>query len=128
MWEQWSPWKAHDSTVMNTYEGPREGVGAVMKWTSENSGSGSMKIEDALPMAYMRYSISFADWGSTGHGEFTFRSDGADTKLTWTMEGDRSFLERLMWILFRVEGAIGKDFDYGLERMDQICVTEDRIA
>ena len=128
MWEQWSPWRAHDSTVVNTYEGPASGTGAVMKWTSEHSGSGSVKIEDVLPQAYVRYVIYFVDWNSSAHGEFVFRSEGADTKLTWAMEGDRSFLERLVWTVFQVEKAIGKDFEYGLERMDQICVTQGRIA
>ncbi len=127
-WEKWSPWKARDNTVVNTYEGPRSGTGALMKWSSEQSGTGSVRLDDVLPDAYVRYTITFIDWNSSAQGEFTLRNLGADTEVTWAMEGERSFFERLIWTVLGMQSALALDFDDGLERMDNYCATTERLA
>ena len=43
-WEKWSPWKAHDATIVNTYSEVTKGVGASQTWTSEKSGAGTLTL------------------------------------------------------------------------------------
>ena len=48
---EWSPWHGRDPNTVYTYEGPAEGVGAGMRWSSEQSdvGKGRQTIVESVP-------------------------------------------------------------------------------
>ena len=44
-WNSWSPWAALDPNAKTTFEGPRAGKGAIMRWDGNNQvGAGSMTV------------------------------------------------------------------------------------
>ena len=48
---EWSPWAELDPNTEYTYEGPEEGVGAIMYWKSDdpNVGNGMQEILESVP-------------------------------------------------------------------------------
>lgn len=118
-WERWSPWRANDPTVQNSYEGAASGAGAVMRWKSEKSGSGKISIADTFAPRNVRYDLHFDDWGSDATGEITLENQGESTLVKWTMTGERSFVEKVFWMVLRVEKAITKDFSLGLSLLEK---------
>lgn len=123
-WEHWSPWKAKDPTVVNKYDGPPSGPGSTMSWTSEKSGSGKATITDTFPNVHVRYQLVFIDFDSKSDGEILLTDQGGATQVTWVMEGERSFVERLFWLVLRAEKAILNDFNYGLELLEKTVKTK----
>jgi uncharacterized protein YndB with AHSA1/START domain len=70
-WPEWGPWFAKDSTMQAQFGDQTQGEGATYSWTSENQGSGDMKIVAAEPGNSMETKINFGGMGSS-NGYWTF--------------------------------------------------------
>lgn len=113
-WETWSPWKAEDATIQNTYEGPEEGVGATQHWTSKRSGSGTLKITEVIPPEVLRYELAFDEWNAKNRGELRMITEGTQTNVTWVMSGTRGFKEKFFVTIFCVDDLLHDQFKKGL--------------
>jgi hypothetical protein len=126
-WTQWSPYgSARDPTVVLTYDGPRQGVGAVQRWTSKRMGTGSMRMIRADPASGVGYVLSLEFLGAAVHGEaaldFTPTSDGST--VTWSSTMDLSS-SRLLRTLGRVVRAGMRDaFAQGLAALKNAAERE----
>jgi len=120
-WESWSPWKARDASIQNTYEGPESGVGAQQSWISENSGSGTLTFTEVIPNQKIAYKLFFKDFQTENQGELNLKEDNGQTTVTWIMRGTNSFMSKVFWVLMNFESAIQADFDQGLGRLKALA-------
>src|SRR5262252_6660707 len=86
-WEAWSPWAKLDPKAKSTYEGPAAGVGAVFAWSGNNQvGEGRMTIVESRRNELVGFKLEFMrPFKATNAAEFTFRPEGNQTVVTWTM-------------------------------------------
>lgn len=118
----WSPWYEMDTTTSYAFEGPDQGVGAVMHWQSndKNVGKGSMKVVAFEPNKEMRTELNFMEQGVAGSYQL-YEPSGEGTKVTWGFETDMGMnpLMRLMGTLM-AKSAVGKDYEKGLTKMKSV--------
>ena len=117
--EAWSPWKAQDATLKMTYGPTTKGKGATYSWTSENSGAGTLTIEESLPPTKIRNALNFQGQGS-GTGIWTFEPKGKTTHVTWAMEGKADGLVGRYFGLF-IDGMVGPSFEAGLSSLKKVA-------
>ena len=48
---------------------------------------------------------------------FTFKPDGNQTKVTWTMTGKRPFMVKMVCMFMNMDKMVGGDFEKGLSQM-----------
>lgn len=122
-WEAWSPWAKLDPNAKSTYEGPGSGVGAVMRWSGNNKvGEGSMTIVDSRPSDLVRFKLTFLrPFKATNTAEFTFRPEGSQTIVSWSMSGQNNFGSKVFGLVVDCEKMVSKDFDRGLATLKSIA-------
>ena len=82
-WNAWSPFEG-DPTMVTTYDGPEQGVGAIRTWSGEKAGEGIMQIEVSEAYTYIQNKLVFGpnEGGGTGSWNFMETDDGVE--VTWT--------------------------------------------
>ncbi len=112
---EWSPWDKLDPNMKKTYEGEAGKVGASYAWAgTEKVGEGKMTITD-VQADHIAMRLDFIKpWQSTSVTGFTAVPDGANTTVTWSMDGTNNFMMKVMGIFMNMDKAIGKDFEEGL--------------
>lgn len=119
-WRAWSPWDKLDPNMKTTYEGTPGTVGAGYSWTSENDnvGSGRMTVTAVDPNKRIDIKLEFIKpFESTAANGFLLETAGKDTKVTWFMNGDNTFMGKAMSLFMNMDEMIGKDFEKGLADM-----------
>lgn len=118
-WGAWSPWEKLDPDMTRTYEGPPSGVGSAYAWAGDDKvGSGRMEIQKVVPGREVVFALHFIKpFEARNTGRFTFEPKGADTTVTWSMEGESPYIAKLMGLFFNMDEMIGKDFEAGLANM-----------
>ncbi len=119
-WEGWSPWKAKDPSIENTYSEVTDSVGATQSWTSKDSGSGTLQLTGLEPNEIVEYKLIFKEWESETDGFVKLEPETGATKITWVMKGQNTFADKVFWVVFRLESAIRKDFQFGLGQLKKI--------
>lgn len=114
---EWSPWAEADPQAKYTYEGPAEGVGAIMKWSGNQAvGSGSQHIVESVPNARIRVALDFD--GSEAMAVYTLTPEaGNATRLTWGFDADHGFNPFGRWFGLLFERMMGPDFERGLAKL-----------
>lgn len=118
---EFSPWAALDPETQYAYEGPETGVGARMRWSSQDDrvGSGSNEIIESTAPDLVRTRLDFGDQGTA---EAAFRLAAADggTRVTWAFDTDlgNNPLARYFGLMF--ESWIGGDYEKGLARLKEV--------
>jgi len=122
-WEAWSPWAKLDPNVKNTYSGPESGVGAVMNWNGNKKvGAGQMTIIESKPSELLRIRLEFyRPMKAVNTVEFTFKPEGEQTHVTWTMSGKNNFIGKLFHMVMDIDKMVGKDFEKGLASLKSIA-------
>jgi uncharacterized protein YndB with AHSA1/START domain len=122
-WEAWSPWAKKDPAAKTTFEGPSAGTGAIFKWSGNNEvGEGSMTITESKPNELIRIKLDFVKpFEATQTAEFTFRPEGDQTVVTWSMYGQKEFMMRAICLVMGAEKMIGSDFEKGLASMKSVA-------
>jgi len=119
-WEAWSPWAKLDPAMKATYTGPESGVGAKYAWESDNGdvGSGTMTITASKPSEQVVIDLAFLK-PFEAHNVTTFSTgaDGTKTNVSWSMDGDNSFMGKAMSLVMSMDEMIGKDFEKGLSQL-----------
>ncbi len=129
-WENWSPWKEMDPTVVNTYEGPDGKTGSIMKWVGDKTGAGQIELLTVDPPKYVKYKLKFngpPDMGSIG--TFQLSEIAADkTKVVWTDAGDIPFIFRPINMFWGMDKMLGPDFEHGLANLESLSSNQYREA
>ena len=118
-WEAWSPWAKTDPACKYTYVGSPAGVGAIFSWAGNKKvGEGRMTILENRPGEFIRINLEFLKpFNATNTAEFTFKAEGGQTVVTWTMLGKNNFLFKAFSLFMDCDKMVGRDFEKGLAAM-----------
>ncbi len=121
-WEAWSPWAKLDPAAKNAFEGPPAGTGAIFRWAGNNQvGEGSMTITESRPNELIRFNLEFVKpMAGTSTAEFTFKPEGNQTAVTWSMTGKNNFIAKAMCLFMNMDHMVGGQFEKGLAAMKSI--------
>ncbi len=116
--EAWSPWLARDPDIQMTYEGPVEGVGNTLRWTSDHPdvGSGMQVITESIPSERV---VMGLDFGGQGLATATFDLEPIDggTEVTWSLNTELGYNPVARWMGLMFDGWVGPDFEAGLANL-----------
>jgi hypothetical protein len=115
-WQAWSPWAKLDPNAKNSFEGADSGAGAVMSWDGNKKvGAGRMTITGSAPNDLIRFKLEFVrPFKATNIAEFTFKPEGNQTVVTWSMSGKSNFFFKVFGLFVNCDDMCGKDFEIGL--------------
>jgi uncharacterized protein YndB with AHSA1/START domain len=122
-WEAWSPWAKIDPAMKQAYEGAAAGTGAIYRWAGNTEvGEGRMTISESRPGDLIRVSLEFLKpFASTATAEFTFKPQGDQTVVTWSMTGGRNFMAKAVHLVLNIDRLIGEQFEKGLAQMKAVA-------
>ena len=115
----WNPRAKADPAMKTTFEGPRAGPGAILAWSgNQEVGVGRMTITESRPNELVRMRLDFIKpFPSSAAAEFVLKSEGGQTKVTWSMFGRQSFIPKAIGLFMNMDKMIGNQFDQGLAEM-----------
>ncbi len=121
-WQAWSPYEKLDPEAKKTYEGPNSGVGASFSWTGNSrAGAGRLTITESHPSEVLRMRLEmFKPFAAVNDVEFTFRTEGDWTAVTWKMSGRNGFLGKAFGLIMNMDKVIGKEFETGLSNLNAV--------
>jgi len=127
-WEAWSPWAKLDPAAKNSYEGPAAGVGSAFAWAGNSEvGEGRMTITDSRPNERVTFRLDFIKpFKATNTSEFTFKPEGEQTVVTWTMSGKNNFMGKAVGLVMDCDKMLGGSFEKGLAAMKSVTETAAR--
>jgi effector-binding domain-containing protein len=118
-WTAWSPWQANDPGMVVTYEGPDEGVGAKMMWTSKKSGNGSMTNIECIPYKRVASALDFGMKG-VATNNFDFQDEKGATKVTWGVDIPSLTYPHERYLSLMMPNMMKVYFRKGLEKLKEI--------
>ena len=118
-WETWNPWGKIDPAMKASYEGAPAGVGAAYAWAGNSEvGEGRMTVTDSRPNELIRIRLDFLKpFAGTSTAEFTFRPEGDQTAVAWSMTGHNNFIAKAICLFISMDKMIGDQFEKGLAEM-----------
>jgi len=121
-WEEWSPWAKLDPAAKNSFEGPSAGSGAIFRWAGNKEvGEGSMTITESRPSDLIRIKLEFLKpFQATNTAEFTFKPEGDQTAVTWSMAGKNNFISKAICLFMNMDKMVGGKFEEGLAQMKSV--------
>jgi len=122
-WEKWSPWEKLDPAMKKNYEGAAAGTGAIYSWVGNNEvGEGRMTITESRPHDLIGIKLEFLKpFAATNTTEFTFKTEGDQTAVTWSMFGKNNFMSKAFGLFMNMDKMVGGDFEKGLAQMKAVA-------
>ena len=122
-WAAWSPWAKLDSNAKYTFSGADAGAGAAMAWEgSKKVGTGSMTITESQPSGLIRFRLDFQKpMQATNTAEFTFRPEGDQTVVTWSMAGKNNVMGKIFGLFVDFDKMCGCQFEKGLANLKSVA-------
>jgi hypothetical protein len=118
-WNAWNPWGKIDPAMKQNYEGAPAGPGAIYTWTGNKEvGEGRMTITDSRPSDLVQVKLEFyKPFAATNTAEFTIVPEGNQTRVTWSMFGEKNFMAKAIHLFMNMDKMIGGQFEKGLADM-----------
>ena len=122
-WDAWSPWAKLDPNMKTSFEGAAAGNGAVYSWIgNSDAGEGRMTITDSKPSELVKIKLEFIKpFAQTALTNFSFKPQGNQTAVTWTMEGENNFVGKAFCLFINMDKMVGGDFEKGLAQMKTVA-------
>jgi hypothetical protein len=122
-WQAWSPWANIDPAMKQIYEGSPAGAGAIYMWSgNKKAGEGRMTLTESRPSDLIRIKLEFLKpFKATNTAEFTFKPQGNQTVVTWSMFGQKNFMFKAVHLLMNMDKMLGGEFDKGLAQMKAVA-------
>lgn len=122
-WEAWSPWAKLDPNAKMTLEGPPSGEGTVMTWSGNDKvGEGKMTLVESRPDKLVKVKVDFVKpFEGSSTSQFTFKPDGDQTTVTWSMDAHHNFLEKAFCLIMNGKKMIADDMEKGLAQMKSVA-------
>lgn len=129
-WEAWSPFMKMDPSMKLTYEGPQSGIGASQSWVGNNQvGEGRMTVTESRPNELVQFRLDFVKpFAGTNTAEFTFKPEGNQTVVTWSMLGRNNFICKAFGLFMNMDKMCGGEFEKGLAAMKSISESAPKQA
>ena len=124
-WLAWSPWEKRDPALKRTYEGAPAGTDAIYSWAGNKQvGEGRMTLTESRPSDLIRIKLEFLKpFAATNTAEFTFRPEGHQTVVTWSMTGNNNFIAKAFCLFMNMDKMVGGDFEKGLTSLKSLVET-----
>lgn len=121
-WEAWSPWAKLDPAAKSTFEGASAGTGAIFSWSGNKKvGEGTMTMTESRPSDLIRIKLEFRrPFQGTNALEFTFKPDGNQTVVAWSMSGRNNFISKAFCLFMNMDKMVGGDFEKGLTNLKAV--------
>ncbi len=121
-WDAWSPWAKLDSAMKKTYDGAPAGTGAIYSWSGNDQvGEGRMTLTESRVSDLIRIKLEFIKpFAATNTTEFSFKPEGDQTVVTWSMFGENNFMAKAFGLLMNMDKMVGGDFEKGLEQLKSV--------
>jgi len=121
-WEAWNSWGKLDPIMKQAYEGAPAGTGAIYTWSGNNEvGEGRMTITESRPSDLIRIKLEFfKPFAATNTAEFTFKPEGNQTAVTWSMTGNNNFMAKAVHLFMNMDKMVGGQFEKGLAQMGSV--------
>lgn len=125
LWDAWSPWAKLDPAMKQTYEGAPAGAGASYTWNGNNQvGEGRTTITESRPCDFVRLKLDFVrPFKGTNDVEFTFKPEGEQTVVTWSMTGKKNFMAKAVHMIMNMDKMCGGQFEQGLAKLKDVVTT-----
>ncbi len=120
-WPEWQPDDERDPTAVRTFGGPQSGAGATSQWSGKRS-AGSMLMTQADENRRVTVEVDFAK-PFTAHNVNVLELDPAATvtNVTWRWHGQLPYIARVMGVFVDMNGALGKHFEDGLNKLKALA-------
>lgn len=121
-WNAWSPWAKLDPAMKQAFEGAPAGTGAVYSWAgNKDVGEGRMTITDSHPSDLIKIKLEFIKpFAAINATDFSFKPQGNQTAVTWTMSGDNNFIGKAFGLFMNMDKMVGGDFEKGLTQLKAV--------
>ncbi len=120
-WSLWSPWRPEViSDLSLSYEGPKEGEGAILKWEDprpDQRFDGQMKILKSDPMREIEFTANMGEIPMDGY--FRFEEDDGLTTVTWTAGGTLPSGVAYGWYGIVYNGWLQTELQMSLQRLKE---------
>lgn len=128
-WPEFSPWLEQDPNAALSYGNTTQGVGSSYSWAGDILGEGSMETTKTIKNQSIAQKINFIKpFEASSNINWTFDAQGAETKVTWQMNGDQDFVSKLFTVFMgSIEENTGPDFERGLFKLDSIVQRDMRV-
>ena len=122
-WEAWNPWGKIDPAMKQAYAGAPAGNGAIYTWAGNNEvGEGRMTITESRPNDLILVKLEFfKPFSGNSLAEFTFKLEGNQTVVTWSMTGQNNFMAKAVHLFMNMDKMIGGQFEKGLAEMKAVA-------
>jgi hypothetical protein len=122
-WEAWNPWQKVDPAMKLTFAGPATGPGASYSWAGNKEvGEGRLTIIESHPNDLVRIKLEFMKpFTATNTATFTFKPEGNQTAVTWSMEGRNNFFAKAIHLCMNMDKMVGGQFEKGLADMKAVA-------
>ncbi len=93
-----------------------------MSWAGNSEvGEGRMTISESRASDLVRFKLEFKKpFEATNTSEFTFRAEGPQTVVTWTMSGTNGFLFKAISLIMNPDKMVGGQFEKGLADLKSV--------
>ncbi len=120
----WSPWAQEAADTRYEFSGPDNGVGARMRWDSEQAGvgSGTQEIVASEPGRRVVTELNFGEQGQ-GIATWTLSETGAVTRVDWAFDTEFGWDILGRYAGLFLDGLIGAEYETGLQRLKQLVET-----
>lgn len=117
--EQWGPWMEIDPSTKMQYSGPDSGPGSRADWTSDGQmGVGSATITESVPNQKVVMKLAYTKpMAMTQDAEYNLRTEGAESVVTWKVQGKNTFPGRVMCMFMNMDKMVGGMFEKGLSKL-----------
>jgi hypothetical protein len=123
--DEWHPKRMHDPSIRYTMEGEPRGVGAVLRYESENPkiGSGSLTVTESVQDERIEWAAESPAYGTNKTYVFTLDDRGKTVDINWEYDVDYG------WNLFGryaglyIDRTVGDDMRLGLTNLTGLLAT-----
>ena len=121
-WASWSPWAKLDPAMKVTYAGAPSGTGAVQTWAGNKEvGEGRVTIVESRPSDLIKFKLEMLKpFAATNAVEFSFKPEGNQTAVTWSMTGQNNFIAKAIGLFMDCEKMVGGQFEQGLAQLKSV--------
>lgn len=118
-WTAWSPYETKDPQMKRTFGPATAGKGATYAWDGDSKvGAGNMTIVESTPPSKVGIRLVMTKpIAADNDVSFTLTPQGADTSVTWAMQGTAPFFAKVIHVFFNMDKMVGGDMEAGLAKL-----------
>jgi hypothetical protein len=104
--------------------GPREGVGAGLRWDDPRYGKGRLEITESVSNAQVSYTVDVEEGALRIQGVLSLRPEGSGTRLSWQESGDFGWNPLMGYAARGMGRSQGEAMRASLEKLESIIAGE----